>query len=406
MLRLGLPELVTWFCLGWTANRMGIYLSAAIGSTSPIWSFIVFILGVVGRVVCLVLMIASLERHLRTPAMIDQPAAYAVPDSVLRRQPVLTVLATTISSFLAVYAVWGLVDDEVSELFLANVVRHGLLATEMWSVDLRRRQTYGLVAAVAWLLKQAVQLVHRRRQVEALGLLATVLDGVFVFTSFLALIRIVSRLMAWLRDRVVWSEAELVWHSLLASLPELRLPWALTLPDVVRRVGSWVSQTFLPGVGMGVLLPLMWLALTAVVFGWSDFENHIPARPGRVADLWEAMPRPVQRVLLLVSGDVRLKWLPVLHALQLLWRAGPRFLGAYLVVATVLRAVSRLMTWGYITARGPVGIDTVLLTEPVTAGIVSGFTAVVGCALYAAAFDRSLAAALEGPVQREISTVP
>ena len=96
----------------------------------------------------------------------------------------------------------------------------------------------------------------------------------------------------------------------------------------------------------------------------------------------------------LATDDLRTKYLPVLQALRLVARAGPRFVGVYLVLATVLTAAQAAFDIAVTVLVGPRGVDTALLVDPF-AVLVSGlvFTP-VAIALYAAAFDEALTAAL------------
>ena len=95
------------------------------------------------------------------------------------------------------------------------------------------------------------------------------------------------------------------------------------------------------------------------------------------------------------SSDLT-KYLPVLQALRLVWRAGPRLLGVYLLLATVVTAAQACFDIGVSLVLGPQSVPVTLLTEPF-ADLVSGliFTT-VAIAVYTAAFDQALLAAATG----------
>ena len=79
-----------------------------LGGRSGVAATVVFVLGLVGLVAALVL---TIDAPLRGPATAESR---------------LDVLARTVGPFLAVYAVWGLVEDELSELFVINIALQGL----------------------------------------------------------------------------------------------------------------------------------------------------------------------------------------------------------------------------------------------------------------------------------------
>ena len=58
-------------------------------------------------------------------------------------------------------------------------------------------------------------------------------------TSLLALFVLVRRAITWLQSRAVWSWISEVWYQLLAWLPDLRLPFDLTLPEALQAVVEW-----------------------------------------------------------------------------------------------------------------------------------------------------------------------
>ena len=138
-------------------------------------------------------------------------------------------------------------------------------------------------------------------------------------------------------------------------LPDLSLPFDLTLPRVVAAAGHWFWHSLLPGVGTAILLPLVWLALTATVFGWQQrsardlvagtpIEGHATRVTERLSRRRHtASWRAGRRSLDILTADLRTKYLPVVDALRLVVRAGPRFLGAYLVLATLLATLQDIV---------------------------------------------------------------
>ncbi len=82
---------------------------------------LIFVVGVVVRLGALVLMVHCLEPVLRFPrrgARRGHPTGD--PRLVFTRESALEATALAIGPFLAVYAVWGFVEDEVRELFFTN----------------------------------------------------------------------------------------------------------------------------------------------------------------------------------------------------------------------------------------------------------------------------------------------
>ncbi len=398
-----------WFCVGFAAHTAGTVGSSMLGSQHPVLATIAFVVGVIGMVLALIMMIDACALMLRTRRLAAGDEVAGLPPSVLVSPARLTVIGTTIGPFLGVYAVWGLVEEQVRDIYFVNIALHGTGGGDDWSIDLRRITFYLILAAVCFVFRQLVGLLDRAaprmRGGRWLTLPGILLEGMWVFASFLALAAAGSRVLGWLRGREIWEVAGTNWRRLLALLPDLDLPFDLTLPRVVAAAGHWFWSSLLPGLGTAVLLPLVWLALTATVFGWRQrtarelvsgtrIETHA-VRVGerlsrqRSRASWQAGHRAVD----LLTADLRTKYLPVLDALRLVLRAGPRFVGAYLVLATLLTTLEAFVTPLIDVAIGPQSVAASLASEPVTVLLVDLLFTTLAVALYVAAVDRVFAEA-------------
>ena len=325
-----------WFLAGFSISLLANYVSVLLGGRSGVAATVVFVLGLVGLVAALVL---TIDAPLRGP------------DTAESR---LDVLARTVGPFLAVYAVWGLVEDEVSELFVINIALQGLGGYETWSVNLSRVWLYVGLAVAAWVVRRLLGLLASRVRPRVLLLPSVLAEGVWVVASLLALLTLVRQGLDWLQGRAVWQWWRTAWQQVLAALPDLRLPFDLTLPEAVAAAATWFWTVLLPGLSSGVLLPLLWLALTATVLGWPDPRADLLQQRTEQAQarLDRADRTPAARLALgagrLLTADLRTKYLPVLRALGFVLAAGWRFVLAYLILAT---AVTTARGWSAIGAR-------------------------------------------------------
>lgn len=389
-----------WFCLGAAVHTAALLASAALGATHPTLATLVFVIGVLATLVALVLMIHSLEPSLRAPAAIDgdpdRLAAHQIPARVLVREGRWQVVAAAVGPFLAVYAVWGFVDDQVRELFGTNYRLLGL-DPERFSISFApdRLRSYLLLAVVVWVVRRVVELFGARRPRPALALVGVVAEAVWVFSVFALLVIVLGLVRTWLRSRAGYAVLVDGWHTLLARLPDWPLPFDLTLPRALEQLASALVATVLPGAWHALVLPLVWLALTATVLGWRDFgSGDLLAQTRPVGRRFPAGDR-TRALVLLATADLRTKYLPVLQALRLVVRAGPAFLGAYLLLATVLTAVQTWFDIAVTLILGPRSATASLATDPVSLLISGLLFTPVGIALYGAGFDRALAAAGE-----------
>jgi len=391
-----------WFSLGVVGQAAGLVASAELGASSPTLATVAFVLGVVATLVALVLMIHTVEPSLRTPAALDPDPAglteHRIPARVLVREGRLEVVAAAVGPLLAVYAVWGFVDDEVRALYATNYRLLGLDPQDFSiGFEADRLRFYLVLAVVVWLVRQALRLVTARRPLLVLRLAGVLAEALWVFGVFALLVIFVRAARDWLSTRVAWAALQQGWQTLLAALPDWSLPFGLTLPRALDRLLTLVTGTLLPGAWHALVLPLVWLALTATVLGWRELgSGELIARTplgGRLAGRRLPGGRRTRAVASLLTADLRTKYLPVLEALQLVARAGPAFVGVYLLLATVLAALQSWFVVALTVLLGPRSAAASLATDP-TSTLVTGliFTP-LSIALYAAGFDRALAAA-------------
>ncbi|MFX4271191.1 hypothetical protein ACQBAR_11330 [Propionibacteriaceae bacterium Y1685] len=394
-----LTPLIVWCSLGFAVHELAFFLSARLGAAHQTPATLVFILGVVAMVCSYVLMIHSTVPGLRLtrPQTAQHPVAQALPGELFDAQSGVGSVARALGPFLAVYAVWGLVDSEVTDLFSINILYNGLGGVDQWSINLSRFWFYLTLAVVAWVVRIALDQLRRRVQWAWLEFLAMAVEGIWVFASFITALTVVDAVVAWLTTRVAWAWLLGLWRNALAALPDLAMPWGLTLPASIDRFVGWLISDVLPAVGEHVVLPLMWLALAATVFGWYRFTSADVLAGTRIGTglqrLGERLPSGrVRAVSIWATGDLRIKYLPVLQALRLLLHSGPRVLGAFILLSTVIDVGTEWLMVGVARILGPLPYDLALGVEPTVRLITTLIEMPLLVALYAAAFERVIRA--------------
>jgi len=419
-----LPQLLLWFWVGYAVNRLSLQTAAGFGASAKVSANIAFGMALIATAGATILMIHALgpglrefrgrlQRFRQTPPHSpgERAADPPVPTDVAAWRSGLDTLSVTIGPFLAIYSVWGMVENEISDLFVANAKNYGETATASYSIDVGDTRFYLLMSIGTWAVRQlvlrAARLARRRALSQGRGglgfgltFLGVFLEGMWVYLVFVLAGTVVGDVRDWLTSRVAAGWLAEQWVRLTDLLPVVL---DINLPEVVRSVVSWLGGTVLPAASHGLLLPLLWLALTATVFGWRDLRlRDIAAVPllrrttSRFAP--DGSMSLLGRVVKMGSSDLRTKYLPVATSLRMLVRSGPRLLGSYLVLATLVATVSRLVESVVRVAIGPVGVDRWSQTEPfVGLAIGSLFTPVL-IALYAATFDRCLSVVPEASV--------
>ena len=153
----------------------------------------------------------------------------------------LDVAALAIGPFLAVYALWGLVDDEVYALFAANIAVSGLGGTDEWSVNLQWLRVLRRPGVVAWVLRQLVGLAEPApTSTVRCCCSGSSWRGSGRSPPRLALLAGFGRVVDWVTlPGGLAGAGPTAGTPSSTLLPDLRLPFDLTLPEAVAR--SWLD---------------------------------------------------------------------------------------------------------------------------------------------------------------------
>lgn len=393
-----LPALLTWVALGWGVRELSFHAGVLFGA-NRVAALACFAFGMVFWVTCIIGMLFTVTRH---PKAFDEvQRRTGAPPIESRRWR--DVMIEAVVPFLALYAVWGLTDDQVQRAFTANLTWWGIDAAN-FSISFAHWQLYIVITIVAWALQAALGLAVRgRKKGIFVSIVLTFLRGVAILTAFLGLDTVWARTLGWLQDRQVWGWGSDAWSGFVAALPRWELPMGITLPEVVNQLGHLAWTGLVPGLLAGVLLPLLWLALTALTVGWRDFTSGVPGgrftgildgATGRAQRLGEHKGRTPMAVAGRVAAGQLEPLLPVVEAFRLVVRAGLPLLGAYLVLAAVGRGLSVWLDDAIIWLIGPnstaITIRYASLTELVAEMVAWPLLA----CLYATAFDRVLQVSL------------
>ena len=352
------PQITAVWLLGWLGDQLSVRAAAILGDTSG-WAAVVvfsagFLFDLVAVVVILRLAGAELGIRALVPPTEDASTGAAGDDSLTR------LVAVTLLPFLGLYSAFGLVDAKAQQLTNEQFFRDGVFTggpSVLSSVrGLAERHAWWMVGLLVgvYVLRRAVDHLHERTGIRLLGILTAVVESFFLLVVIYGGWVLLQRPGEWASDRVAaaWFDAagRAVGHALAALHPHL--------PELVRRFGSFLADPVWPMFSDVVSQPIIWLAVAALVYGsqvlslaelWrrgqpaaarvlgaSRFDRYREKRA-----LLPTAPVAVRRVGGQVQeaflGDIDDKYLPTLHSLRLVLRAGVGFLGAFVFVYALVQ---------------------------------------------------------------------
>lgn len=375
-----LPQLIGIYLMGWLGSELALRVAVWAGDLSAWLALALFAFSFVSVLVAVVVILRLLGRELGIRELL--PADQRATDD--RDTSVSRLLAVTLLPFLGMYAAFGQVDEAAGRLFTQQVVRYGIVSDQIIFSVLSNAVTEHLPRMLAlivglYLLRRALDHLRERTGLRALGLLVVVIEAFFLLVVVFGGIKVFQEAALWIRDRALLQWLDALRDTLLSPLAWL----SVDLPELLDRLGRFVIDSVCPALADVVLQPLLWLAVAALVYGsrvlslaelWQRGQPYAARLPGVARLSRRPLPRvrPAPHGIRLAAGQIQQaffgdlsdKYLPALHSLRLVLRAGVLFLGSFVFAYSVLRMADNLFTTAVHRLVGGQLVDFWVIWEP------------------------------------------
>ncbi|ROU08915.1 hypothetical protein [Lysobacter enzymogenes] len=383
------PALAFWFFAQRVCYDLLMDLAVKLGERSLLLSFAALSVLIVTQLAGTIFMFQSLRPSLPMLAG-GATTPDTRPDPRALRKQWITALAIALLPFFAYYVGWGLMES--LRRYFATAYIFGVWERE----DLRHVLTLKglwIALAVAW----AVRWFSKRRAAASghalWSVLATICEAYWVFVGVAAIGQMVKAGQEWWHQRAVYVAVSDWWESPTA-LFKLLAPAKRALAPL------WEFATTAAG---AVALPLIWLAITAIVYGIdlrkAQRIDDADAPLERAVARFKAMHFTLRMLADKASAGWTSKGVPVVNSLRLVLRAG---LPALLTLCVCWQLLAFLDSWSWRWMQQLVGptdpglqkvqgqIYAVFLNTPLSFR-TSLLTDVLRVVLLAATFDRAIA---------------
>jgi hypothetical protein len=365
-----LPKILTIYILGWLGYQICLKLAIIAGDLTAWLSLVIFAIAFVSKLTALVLILRMVGNALGVRRLI--PAEEYEDDD--RDAGVTRLLALTLLPFLGIYTAFGLVNDASNQMIIEAQFRAGGFLSDSGILSQIRLNgsnvpagRYILVVSIilgTYILRRVMDLLHERTGFRPLGIIVAFIEAFFVLVTITFGYDLLARIPLWVKDRqfMVWlADLRHGIGNVLAAL-------GISPEAFFSAIWNFLSNQVWPVITSGLTQPIFWLAIAALVYGSSVIS---------VAELWRKgkplasrirlarraleraarreLPRADQgttagvRVLTEIReaflGDLDDKYLPTLHSLRLILRAGLIFLGAYVVVYGAQTVADSFWNW-------------------------------------------------------------
>lgn len=366
-----LPKILTIYLLGWLGYQICLKLAIIAGDLTFWLSLVIFAIAFVSKLTALVLILRMVGNALGVRRLIPEDE-YEDDD---RDAGVTRLLAITLLPFLGIYTAFGLIQSASDQMIIESIFRsggaafgnQGILGQFRLNGDNVPARRYILVLAIivgTYILRRGIDLIHERTGFRPLGIVVAFIEAFFVLVTITAGYDIFARIGLWLKDRqfMVWLGD--IRHGIGNVIAALGIN-----PEAFFSViANFISNQVWPVITSGLTQPIFWLAIAALVYGSSVISVAELWRRGkplasRVRLARRALERAARLELMQSEhaetatgrlwtevkeaffGDIDDKYLPTLHSLRLILRAGFTFLGAYVVVYSAQTVADSVWGW-------------------------------------------------------------
>lgn len=380
------PALLFWFFAQRVAYDALLGLAVVLGERSVLLSYGAVALLIVAQLVALIGMFLVLRPSLSTM----QAPAGGVPQVATR--PWLNVLAVALLPFFAYYATWGLLDGIKRDFSLSYIFGVSFERRESLQDILSLRGLW-IALVVSWALRAFAKRRFAATAHGAWAVVVAVCEAYWLFVGAAVVAKGYGAAKDWWHARAVYVGVTAWWQNPFVGL--------VSLAPLKRAVDP--AWGFIAMAAGAVVMPLVWLAITALIYGLdlrragridaADAHLRLAARRYRNLDLvW-------RRALDNVSAGWTSKGVPILNSIRLVLRAG---LPALLVLCVGWQLLSFIDAHAWRIAVEAIGPhewrEWRVLASPVSL-LVNGpmslrpalFTELLRVVLLAATFDRAVA---------------
>lgn len=349
LLRAHWPALLAWFLAGILARYVVIEIAGFVGAYTAVGGMLLLPLAILARLISFVAMFLVLRDGMRQLGRI----APAPHDPAGRRRAFVDALLGGILPFFAFYAARGYLSEDVSAYLTRGLeVQAGeilgtldtgeTITTEATLTDLQLGPITAVMVVVAYAGRWAWKR-HRARLPASLSIVAVYLEAVWVFVSVTLIAQLLGGLRGWVdgRQAMAWvTDAR-------AAIGEAFAPVAWLWQGV-----DWLVREL----GGVILVPMAWLTIAGVIYGQAvvaQAPRLSSPRLERVRKRMGKIPGQARRRLSDVGKDLTGRFRSIWNAVVLMWQAGPVLIGGFVLLYTLVQALTTVLGIGFTRALGP-----------------------------------------------------
>lgn len=392
------PALLAWFLAGILARYVVVQVAGFVGAYTATGGMLLLPLAILARLISFVAMFLVLREGMRQLGRV----APLPQDPAARRRAFVDALLGGILPFFAFYAAWGYLSEDVSAYLTRGLeVQAGeilgtldtgeTITTEATLTDLQLGPVTAVMVVVAYAGRWAWKR-HRERLPKAVSVAAVYLEALWVFVSVTIIAQLLSGLRGWVdsRQAMVWvTDAR-------TAIGDAFAPVAWLWQGV-----DWLVREL----GGVILLPMAWLTIAGVIYGQAvvaQAPRLASPRLERVRKRMGKLPNQARRRLTDVGKDLTARFRSIWNAVVLMWQAGPVLIGGYVLLYTLVLALTTVLEIGFTRVLGPHDLHSFwAVFGPLLFLVVPMLVEPLRLSLVASAYDSTIGTLISSELEKE-----
>jgi hypothetical protein len=333
------PQLVALVLLGIIAGDLLLQLAARVGLQNHLTGLACLTLVALAQLVVTVAMFQVLRPGL--PRIRAALEAAEVDRSTLGHGRGTSRLARTITiallPFFAYYAAWGFLGDTVRQYsrLALELTPFGENGNVLDALDSR----WLLISvAVSWAVRALAKRMQARSASSLWQIVVVICETNWIFVGLYVISRWKDSAVAWLMSRSFWSFLQALADGVAAPVAT-----AMAKPMVPVEISSVTPATTAINLFFFMLLPLVWLVMTALIYGYDVRDEgelmRIHRRVERFGERYRAVPKFFRDFVEHFIQGYRSRYLPIANGVRLTASSS-------LLLLVTLVVGYRLIDWG------------------------------------------------------------
>ncbi|WP_447920250.1 hypothetical protein [Achromobacter aegrifaciens] len=349
------PQLMALVLAGTLARDVLLWVAAQTGFANHLAGLAVLTLVALAQLVTTVAMFLVLLPGL--PALRDAQAAARAGDAASggaqgRLGQALTV---ALLPFFAYYAAWGFLGDIVRQY---SRLAYGLdpLGEHGNVLDALDSRWLLVSVAISWLVRKVAVAARDRSGKGRWQWLVVLCETNWILIGLYVISRWKDQAWQWLADR---RGLEALLQSLTSMLTPISNAWAAGAAPVEAQGPGWGAA--LVSLFFYALLPVVWLVMAALVYGYDvrdDADLRRYERLERLGGRYRAVPRFLRDFIERFMAGYRKRYLPLASGVRLAFHSGALLLVTLIVGYRLIDWGAAWLWYGAVRLIGPYDLDT------------------------------------------------